>query len=166
LNELQEAQRDRLSNLILSTVGNSIIGGTISITGANLTINGGYGFCKNGVVKISQLVCVLSVNTKVIMRITEHSVDYTDTLHKYGNLQDAEIKNHILDPRIDMETTRRKVLEYNLITVPASTALNPNNDILIAQIGSPVTNIIYLINTMPLGLKDAIEELQKSDVCQ
>lgn len=146
LNEIQEILKDRIGFLIKGVLGNSLLGTSITLTPTTISLTGGFAFCNGKTVQISSLTAPLELNSLVLLRIKESDVDPYETLYKYGNEQESKVFNHSIDNRLQIVTSKRKVLHYNLITAPIDSALM-ENDILIAKAIHSTTPPEYVINT-------------------
>lgn len=118
LNEMQEISKNMLRDLIKNVVGDGIT--DIS----KITYNDGIlniGECciiVDGIlINCSGLSLAVESDTTAYLQVWEDVEAYSATLHKEGNQQDAStVSNWFKDGRSDVETTRRKVVKYQLAT--------------------------------------------------
>lgn len=129
-NEIQQVMDTKLSR-IAQLIGNIVMtveGGSISFDGDTkaLTVKNCIAVAGNFTVFIPSAVITLEEDTPVAyLRLEEKFVRGTDTLYEYGDLNTkTEMENPIIDQRVGVETSRRRVVECTLAcasVLPATT---------------------------------------------
>lgn len=118
LNEMQEISKTHMRDFFKSVIGNGITNiSALTYTNGNVQIASGCGIAIDGIlVNCSGLSLAVSSGT-VYLQVWEDVEAYSATLHKEGNQQDAStVGNWFKDERSGAETTRRKVVKYQLAT--------------------------------------------------
>lgn len=145
LNEMQEISKTHMRDFFKSVIGNGITNiSALTYANGNVQIASGCGIAVDGIlVNCSGLSLAASSGT-VYLQVWEDVEAYSATLHKEGNQQDASIvSNWFKDKRSDVETTKRKVVKYQLATSTNSARHN----LAIASIsGGVMTKLVKEIN--------------------
>lgn len=116
LNEMQEIQAHYMREFIKSIVGNGITDiSKLTYTDGKVKIADGCNImCDGYLVKADRLELAITDGTAYLW-VWEDEVDYNDTLPIEGNADNINnVNNWIKDNRADNETTRRKVIRYQL----------------------------------------------------
>ena len=145
LNELQEILREKIRDTNRYSMDSGLIyGNDLNFTGTDFTINNDVIIVDGEILFVTENMTVsASNNDDIFIGIWEEEVDKDDTLYEYGN-QDTinTVDNHILDGRINEETTRRYQVKFNLFTDDS----DPNKTFVkICEIdnGGSIVNINY-----------------------
>lgn len=77
-------------------------------------------------------------NTIAYLRLTERTVSSEDTLTEYGKVGGGIIENPIIDPRVGVETSRRKVITYTLGCSNVMPVNTPGSSIVFVKVGELV----------------------------
>lgn len=123
LNELQEIITTKLSRII-KAIGE----GVFSLNDVGLTFRKNTNLLvlrecvvlhKSGLTAYIPALSTLVDNKYVYMSLVEREVSDSASLKEYGNLKNArELDNKIKDPRYNIETSHRKVVEYTCVCSP------------------------------------------------
>lgn len=140
LNELQEIFNRKLQ-LLSMLMGDSIIvptSGSISydINSMELSITNCVAVSGGLITLIPQDRVVMSQdNTVAYLRLTEKVVSHEDTLTENGKVGGETIENPIIDPRVGVETSRRKVIIYSLECSDVMPLNVPNSGVVFVKVG-------------------------------
>lgn len=151
LNELQYIQNEKLREFIRNTFNEGVINdATLSYNNGVFTISNAKAILDGILINITNLTIPVSDGSSIYLDVWEEEVDYNSTLKKYGNNQENNIVNEIKDDRVGSETSRRKILKYDLSTSNSV----PNH--LYLKLGEIVNNefISYTYENMPFMIKD------------
>lgn len=128
LNELQQIILNRFS-LLLKAFGSPFIdfSNESGVTNGVLTLKDCIGYSKKGhLVYINELTKTLSVGY-CYLKLEEVTVDYTSELKAYGDkTSSVTVQNKIKDDRGYDETSRRKVVNYEVV-ISTNEILNAND---------------------------------------
>lgn len=144
LNELQEIFNRKLS-LLASLMGNSLVvpaSGSVSydIDSMELSIVNCVAISGDFIALIPHANVVMSAeNTNAYLRLTEKTVTAEDTLTEYGKVSGETIENPIIDPRVGVETSRRKVITYELECAEVMPLNVPGSDVVFVKVGELAT---------------------------
>ena len=145
LNEMQEISKTNMRDFFKSVIGNGITNiSALTYANSNVQIATGCGIAVDGIlVNCSGLSLAVASDT-VYLQVWEDVEAYSATLNKEGNQQDTStVSNWFKDGRSDVETTRRKVVKYQLATSTNSARHN----LAIASIsGGVMTKLVKEIN--------------------
>ena len=118
LNELQQLFREKLRETFLAIMPDGELeapdydysDGTFTVENGKFSVNG-------ELVIVTSLSLAAANGDTIYLDTWDMTVEYLDTLKKFGNQQEIEtVENWFYDDRIDVETTKRTVLAYNLST--------------------------------------------------
>lgn len=124
LNELQSILLEKVRDAVRIGFKDGVISaGELVYSGSNITMRDFLIVVDGDVFYISELTKQVSKGNSIYVAIQEEEVTYQSTLKKYGNKQEANIVNHLYDDRVRQETTKRKVLTYDLTTTAPSKGL-------------------------------------------
>lgn len=126
LNEAQDIQRNKLKNFISQQYGDGVFSNySINFASGTLTVANTNVFLNGELIYISNLSIALTEGQSVYLDTTEVEKIYSDTIKKYGNLQETNTAtNKMLDSRFGFETSRRNQLVYTLSTSNATAGHN------------------------------------------
>jgi hypothetical protein len=144
LNELQDILLHKIRNVVKLGFRDGIVeegytaydGNTFQISGAVISFEG-------DLIYISNSYTQAKIGDSIYLKVSEEEADFQTPLKKYGNKQESAITNHLLDVRVNQETSRRYVLTYELTTV------QPSRGIKIGEIKDVGMAIGVFENTMP-----------------
>jgi hypothetical protein len=118
LNEAQNILDNKIKTLIKDRFGDGFYktGSTLTYSGGNVTLSNDKAFASGDIVTISSLTLALATGESAYLDVWEQELNYTNTIKKYGNQQEANtITNYIQDARTGEETTRRTQVQYNIV---------------------------------------------------
>lgn len=131
LNELQVSLLEKQSRYLKNFVG-SLISDKSAIIIAETTVTiGNCFFIVNGeIIKCTGLSCEVPIGATAYLNLREVEVDSTSTLKEEGNEQGRLITNYLVDSRMNVETSHRIIISYNLSTTDGGNGLPivRNND--------------------------------------
>lgn len=140
LNEMQEIFNHKLK-LLSALMGDSILvpaDGSISydIDSMELSLVNCIVASGSVITAIPSAAVVMSPdNTIAYLRLTEKVVTSTDTLTEYGKVDGPTIENPIIDTRVGVETSRRKVITYALECADILPQNVPGSDTVFVKVG-------------------------------
>ena len=160
LNEMQEIQKTAMRDLIRNVIGDGITdlsklvyedGKVKVLDNCGITVDGYHINCSGLEVAVS--------NGTVYLQVWEETVNYSAQLKTDGNQQKTTtVANWFKDSRSEVETTKRKVIEYTLGTSQASGKTN----LAIARVTSG--SMVKLINEVNINrLADAVKTIGYTD---
>lgn len=148
LNEMQEIEKFGLRNMIAKIAGDGITDRSkLTYENGIVKIASGCGLLVNGIlVNCSGLSLTMSSGT-AYLQVWEETVSYSDTLKEEGNQQNADtIANWAKDDRSDAETSRRKVVKYQLSTDVDSSKYNLEIASVTSDVMTKLVNEVNLTN--------------------
>ena len=149
LNELQSILLEKIRDSVRAGFRDGIIKtGEVSYDGTNFTMSDFLAVVDGDIFYISTLTIKASNGQKIYLTVKEEEVNYQSTLKKHGNRQETNIVNHMLDVRVNQETTRRYVITYDLTTS------KPKKGIEIGEIINGEFKATYFKNE--IGAKESI----------
>ena len=153
LNEMQEIQKTHMRNVLHSMIGDGTTNlSSIKYTGGKLTVTNSM-FSVDGIVVQCDSLSLSITNGSAYLQVWEEDADYTSILKKNGNQQSTEtVSNWFKDTRSIVETTRRKVVRYNLTNTTDPTKHN----LKIADFSNGVMTLVV----KETDIAKAIQELQ------
>ena len=117
LNELQSILLEKIRDSVRAGFGDGIIKtGEVSYDGTNFTMSDFLAVVDGDIFYVSTLTIKASNGQKIYLTVKEEEVNYQSNLKKYGNEQETTIYNHMLDVRVNQETSKRHLMTYNLTT--------------------------------------------------
>ena len=139
LNEMQEISKNMLRDLIKNVIGDGITDiSKIAYNDGILNIGECCIIVDGILINCSGLSLAVESDTTAYLQVWEDTEEYSATLHKEGNQQDASaVDNWFKDERSDVETTRRKVVKYQVSTSVDSSKHN----LAIASVSSGVMTV-------------------------
>lgn len=166
LNEIQQIQNQKIERLIAEIVGdgiNDLDNLTFDSTNNIVSLKSGTVISISGnlIHWGSATSYGISVGESLYLQVWEDTVSYSDTLKEEGNQQSSVIvDNTIMDADLNLETSRRKVLKYQIAkTVDSSktnmTLCSLTTSGLVVEVGefSPITDIISGVTAVGNSLK-------------
>lgn len=116
MNEVQEVQKSMLRKAIKNLMGDGITDlSKIVYEGGAVKVKEGCALAVDGYMIESTGLSLTASSGTVYLQVWEETATYSDTLKEEGNQQDsATVANWFKDNRSDAETSRRKVVKYNL----------------------------------------------------
>lgn len=165
LNEMQQIQNQKIERLVAEIVGDGINSlDNISYADGVVTISKDTVFSISGhLIKWGSVENDFSIATgeTLYLQAWEETVTYNDTLKEEGNQHSSvEVDNTIMDADIKLETSRRKVLMYQIAkTVDSSKtnmtlcSLTENGFVVEVKEFSPVTDILSGVTAVGNALK-------------
>jgi hypothetical protein len=126
MNEVQEVQKSMLRKAIKNLMGDGITDlSKIVYEGGAVKVKEGCALAVDGYMIESTGLSLTASSGTVYLQVWEETATYSDTLKEEGNQQDSvTVANWFKDNRSDAETSRRKVVKYNLAS---STDSNKHN---------------------------------------
>lgn len=136
MNEVQEVQKSMLRKAIKNLMGDGITDlSKIVYEGGAVKVKEGCALAVDGYMIESTGLSLTASSGTVYLQVWEETATYSDTLKEEGNQQDsATVANWFKDNRSDAETSRRKVVKYNL----ASSIDNSKHNLAIASVADGV----------------------------
>lgn len=189
LNEMQEIFNTKLK-LLSTLMGDSILvpaSGSIDydIDSMELTLVNCVAVASGFIALIPHASVVMSPeNTVAYLRLIEKVVTHDDTLTEFGNLSGEAIENPIIDLRVGVETSRRKVITYELecsdimplnvpdsgvvfVKVGALSAIETDaegNHVAPGTLGFSLTNVINNLTETLTSLESKVVNLEQNPV--
>lgn len=145
LNEMQEISKNHMRSFFKSVVGNGITDiSKLTYADGKVQIGSGCGIAVDGILVNCSGLSLAATSGTVYLQVWEDTEAYSATLHNEGNQQDTgTVTNWFKDSRSDVETTRRKVVKYQLAT---STNSSRHNLAIASISGGVMTKLINEIN--------------------
>lgn len=136
MNEVQEVQKSMLRKAIKNLMGDGITDlSKIVYEGGAVKVKEGCALAVDGYMIESTGLSLTASSGTVYLQVWEETATYSDTLKEEGNQQDsATVANWFKDNRSDAETSRRKVVKYNL----ASSTDSSKHNLAIASVADGV----------------------------
>ena len=136
MNEVQEVQKSMLRKAIKNLMGDGITDlSKIVYEGGAVKVKEGCALAVDGYMIESTGLSLTASSGTVYLQVWEETATYSDTLKEEGNQQDSvTVANWFKDNRSDAETSRRKVVKYNL----ASSIDNSKHNLAIASVADGV----------------------------
>lgn len=136
MNEVQEVQKSMLRKAIKNLMGDGITDlSKIVYEGGAVKVKEGCALAVDGYMIESTGLSLTASSGTVYLQVWEETATYSDTLKEEGNQQDsATVANWFKDNRSDAETSRRKVVKYNL----ASSIDSSKHNLAIASVADGV----------------------------
>lgn len=136
MNEVQEVQKSMLRKAIKNLMGDGITDlSKIVYEGGAVKVKEGCALAVDGYMVESTGLSLTASSGTVYLQVWEETATYSDTLKEEGNQQDSvNVANWFKDNRSDAETSRRKVVKYNL----ASSIDNSKHNLAIASVADGV----------------------------
>ena len=149
LNEMQSILLEKIRDSVRAGFKDGVINsGEVTYDGSKFTMKDFLVVVDGDIFFVSSLTIPVSNGQKVYLTVDEEEVNYQSTLKKYGNRQETNIINHMYDIRVNQETTRRKVITYDLTTS------KPKKGIEIGEIINGKFKATYFKNE--IGAKESI----------
>ena len=156
LNELQSILLEKIRDSVRAGFKDGVINsGEVTYDGSKFTMKDFLVVVDGDIFFVSSLTIPVSNGQKIYLTVEEEEVNYQSTLKKYGNRQETNIVNHMLDVRVNQETSRRQVLTYNLTTS------KPKKGIEIGEIINGEFKVTY--SKSKIGAKESIGKEKPTD---
>jgi hypothetical protein len=142
LNESQDIQKSKLSQLIATLYSDSLVGtGIVAYTAGTLTIDNDTALVGGKLITIDHLILVLAEGETAYLDTWEQTLNYTSIVPVNGNTQSgATVPNTMLDARISSETSRRIQRQYALTK---TTGIANHEYLSIGTVIAGIFNITY-----------------------
>lgn len=189
LNEMQEIFNHKLK-LLATMMGDSLLvptSGSVSydLDTMELTLTNCVAVSEGFIVLIPLSKVFMSAeNTVAYLRLTEKTVTHEDTLTAYGAVSGETIENPIIDTRVGVETSRRKVITFELecsdtmpLNVPGSNVVfvkvgelsaitedAEGNPVAPGTLGFSVTNVINNLTETLNSIESKVTNLEQNPI--
>ena len=110
LNEMQEIQEGKLTEVVRTLLPDSLISGSFSYSNGRLTITDVIAVVKGRIINIPWGDLAVTSSSSVYIRVYTKDATYESTLKNNGFEGGSVIANQMLDARIGYETSRRVVI--------------------------------------------------------
>lgn len=154
LNEMQEISKNMLRDLIKNVIGDGITDiSKITYNDGILNIDECCIIVDGILINCSGLSLAVESDTTAYLQVWEDTEEYSATLHKEGNQQDAStVGNWFKDERSDVETTRRKVVKYQI----SASVDSSKHNLAIAS----VSNGVMTVNINEVNINNLYDRVQ------
>lgn len=120
LSEMQKILRQHVKNAVSTILTNGFVNKpALTYVGSVLTVPVDTIIVNGTVVTLTENMTIgVGANTTVYLAMVEKEIDYTATINQSGNLSGgtAIASNGIQDPRYNIDTSRRKQMQVQLVT--------------------------------------------------